>query len=243
MKKTKRIWVAGLIACAAFAANAALIHSYDFAGTNPLADDTGSVDLVNNGGATINSGGYATLDGSDDFLAAPVQHSGNYTVSVWFRFSTINGSVLANRGVQTFSAEKWSMTAGDGIWTTDAKNSSEKADLVGGTAANEWHLATFQADGANFGYWMDGNDYVSISTVFTANSKMETLHLGLDYKDTRNFAGDIADVRMYNDVDWSNTLQDAAYVAGPSLVPEPATMGLVGLAGLALVFLRRRMRA
>ncbi|MFT5836647.1 MAG: hypothetical protein ACI9ZV_000143 [Candidatus Azotimanducaceae bacterium] len=105
------------------------IHSYDFSSDAPLADDSGSLDLTNSGGAMFGSEGslsYASFDGIDDFLyfggfngnESPINNTDDidaqtYTVSLYFRTSTWAQSdevgIVSSAGAQSSPKGYWGL--------------------------------------------------------------------------------------------------------------------------------------
>ena len=98
---------------------------------------------------------------------------------------------------------------------------------------NQWHFVVAQRRGDLAELWIDG---VLDGTAFVSGSIFNTADLAIGSKDTFDddfLNGSLDDVRIYE-----GSLSEQEIQALHAAIPEPATLGLLGLGALGL--LRRR---
>ena len=248
-----------LLLCLAFAGfvNAGLIAHYDFT-DGDLTDNevSASYTLTHINTVTsqviINPDGSAGFSGNDadkSYLEAPAYGAtgvANFTVSFWWKTSS-----LAQGSYQgLFSNDD----AGVGFsWQLDNSGSdmrfisSGKPNLTypeSSLAADTWyHTVIRKEGGAGDNYtqvYMTAMGTGSPLLVMNQNANpggLNEFRLGVNRNSDSLFQMDMSNVKIYND----STVDLGVLLAeGPQLVPEPSSIVLLSLGGLALLIRRKR---
>jgi hypothetical protein len=225
-------------------ASATLVSQYEFEGN--FNDSWGGHDGDPRGDATIlydadRGGNVLSLDGDGDAVATPAIGSlDEFTIAMWITAETLGSGAAkislfstpygADAGLQIQSrAQKLQVLVGKGAGS--GINKIDGSPL----ALNDWiHLAvTFKSD--ELAGYINGE--LDVSQVLTAApaANVGAAYIGnwLNTSDVfvRGFTGKMDDVRIYDEA-----LSAAQIMA---IVPEPATIALLGLGGLALIRRRR----
>jgi hypothetical protein len=205
-------------------------------------------------GANGSTGSSANFpdNGHIDVPFSTALNPGSFTVTLWANAGSTGGfaSPLTSRddvaGPLTHGYILYNNNAGNwDFWTGDG-DSGWDSMAGGAVSTNTWsHLAiTYDAGTDSKSLWIDGvlsaSDNVPQSgpTQYSPNGTLESenLHIGSGQDDGNNFFfnGNIDDVTI-----WDEALDGAAIqnIMNNS-IPEPTSLGLLSLAGLAL--LRRR---
>lgn len=233
-----------LIACCGMLdAHATLIAGYDFLGANPLEDKVGSFDLTQRGTvafgtegsfsfATFTAAGNLVYNTASTFSAAP------YTISTWIRGTQQSlGDAWAVNGNGDFDVEL------DGSNRTDSASNNNKVSF-GDLTDNTWNLLTIEVESTSqINIWLN-DDAVASTSAASLSGNLNDFMLGTGRFDfpnvTGTFTGNIGGVRIFSG-DFTEAEHDALFAAGgPIAIPEPSAFALMGLAGLAAMFFRRR---
>jgi hypothetical protein len=230
---------------------AGLIHQWKFDGNalDSVGTNHGSISGATN--ATGVLGGALKFDGINDYVALPqlAVKTQQFTVAAWAnQLGRGGGTDQVN---QIFSQRHY--TSGDNypVISLHSEAAVEQSSLYSGAAIrsdhgsaqtliaswqpyNEWHHYAMTVSNDYFIFYIDGQEMARSNNYQNGDfsSISQGVFIGKAYysgTDRRFFNGLIDDVRVYDSV------LSAAEVR--ALVPEPATLMLVGLGGL---FLRRK---
>lgn len=224
------------------AAQAGLIHSFNFSPDAPLIDDVANVELTQVGNVAFSPEGFATFDGSGGHLWAEALNSlgGVYTVSFWIRSDDYApGEEDKSPGIMTatdenpFALGNWGVTLRRNTIRFGGKALEQGAvsqDLLKEPVPGMWQLITLKFNGIDgSGAWVNEELFVEFESLHAkegdprpAFKDIVRLIIGSDFAGKISFIGDIADIRIYDDVEWTDAKQVEAYQAGPKLgAPAP----------------------
>jgi len=218
---------------------------------NAAASEPGPV--VGNWLATFASGGLGEVegviagDGAVDFQwqrssarASTVPTSSSFTMEAWFKTdpakSTPGGTIvsLTEDGVVSDAFE---MYIKDGVLKMHFRNGFSTAYPAGTTAVvdAQWHHVAMVCTPGHASLYLDGaaTPEIDVAVSQSWNGVVDTLRIGGRDRNTSLFVGALDEVAVYN-----TALSPAQITAHYDAVPEPATLGLLALGGLA--GLRRR---
>ena len=196
--------------------------------------------------------GAVQLDGVDGWVDTPtigVAGAGARTIAAWIKIDGNYGDAIVSWG------DSWSQGYLGGRFTFKINNNSGelRAEIGGGYAVgtgivtdNQWHhvaLTTTAGDGdtANVKFYIDGvlDGVSAFGNANPIDSEAAEISIGgsvVPSYPTGNtaffFNGSLADVRVYDE-----QLDQAAIAA---IIPEPATMLLLGLGGIGLVSRKKK---
>ncbi len=219
------------------------IHSYNFSGPSPVADQAGTLDLTEFGSSLVyDSTGFVTCDGnSASYLEAGAVSETAYTVSFWFRIdsSSTNQSNYSAIIASDQGGDNGSFQIGfnGGKLRVDGKKAGGGGFAVVMAQAtaitvDTWHLVTMMVDPAatdKIQLWF--NDTPAILSPHELGS-MAKMALGINRNRSIAFDGDIADVRIYDsNTVWDDTTQASTFAAGLTANTPVSTGTLVQLIG------------
>ena len=239
------IWVMALAAVLAPAAQAGLIGLYAF-------DDGTAQNQVSGAGALPDlnvhnvtfAGGSATFDATSDYLELPVAlGSGPFTIYIDATYDpypndpNLAVSQLANAASPNvdFFIQQFPGTSNDaGFYNGEGLGTY----VVNGSFDGSEHRIAITWDGSTLGNFFDGTLQTATvggtlpdidGSVVRFGDRTGNDHIGM--------TGTVREIRIYDEALSEDQLRSV------SVVPEPASMGLLALGGLALCRRRRRRRA
>jgi hypothetical protein len=219
-------------------ASAASVARWSFdEGSGSTAYDSVGVNHGTVYGATWTSGfigGALSFDGVDDYVRIPdsdtLDITGDLTVAAWVK------TTLSGRPTKIFS-NLCEVSPHDGYALEETYNGKvrfycQEAELISNTTVNNgaWRHIAATLSGTMATIYIDG--FLDVSgTVNVPNANNVDQAIGASYSPYYFFDGVIDDVRIYNHALSVSEIR--------ALIPEPATIFLLGLGALGLLRNRR----
>ena len=268
MKRVKFVIMAGLLVCVCGIANAAMVHQYTFNTDNQAEDLVGTADLTLNGTASV-SGGALVLPGGGTRvnnasatgaalteLASTINGTDALTIEIWFTQSETHDwskLFMAGSGAETNYMDITPRRGNDGnVSSCSCRNGTEvNVKTPGDPISNNqpyymacvWdetneQLSIYRAQAGNMASavtattsWTGGDLAALVFNEFYLGSAV--------YFGDGDYVGQIDEFRIY-DTALSASEMEASLTAGPTVVPEPATLAILGL-GTLLIGRRKRI--
>ncbi len=257
----------GIVAVAAFAAtsaSAALVSRYSFDETSgtTVSDSVGGFHGTLNGEAVFDGSGSAVLNGTSGTYVslnpASLSGLGAVTLDAWFTYS------VPNDNVHLFSIDNGGGTGSGGSYLRLNVHSSDPGPFIeaiqgwGGNktvddvslAQNQEVHVTVVYDGVNNyeALYVDGALAFELagdaSTVKALSGyPMDVFTLGRSpwvNSGDPNLVGSINEFRVFDGALTAGEIQTYDTL-GSQVIPEPATIGLIGVFGAGMLFVRRRL--
>lgn len=245
----RNVWAICLVvAVVAGAVNAELISHWTFNETSgPLAQDSAGTNdgLVFGAGWTDGKvDGALNFNGTSDYVDVGDQDSldfgatDSFTITAWIKTTKIESGIVYKRGIDRLQGpfvEGYGFRVHDGGLYFVIEGADSIGSGIFGTQTvsdDVWHhvVAVRNTNTDKISLYVDGIlDGTPVTDTTTASLETDKPlfigQIGSDYTDAL-FAGKIDDVQIYN-----HALSQAEITA---LVPEPATLAMLGLGGLLL---------
>ncbi len=242
----------------------ALLHRWSF-NDGTANDSIGTAHGTLNGSAAIIDG-RLSLDGIDDFVrtSATSQTITNKTLVAWVSLADLeqraggvltlqtgNGATFDSITYAERTAEQW-MSGSNGFLRSGAANNGGASETV--TEPGEIMIAIAYGPGGRIDIYREGLLYATYLTsgpfAYPGGSSdvlMGLRHTGAGGGEAPFWAGFINEARIYGDALSAQQIAEL-YALGPNqlqqaAIPEPATLGLLMLASLALAGKRRNKQA
>jgi hypothetical protein len=224
-------------------ASAALIAHYKL---SDASDETGNHNGTAYGSPTYSAGRFGNainLNGTDQYISAPDDAAFDVTdmsLSLWLKTTDVSGTYRTMIGKPGVTGVRFHTDAGEGLfWWPAAAGTGWENEQDLGYADGEWHhfVATFKGSTSAMEVYLDNSLVTPDWSGGTATHVEYTntpLYIGSDAGTTNFVTGMMDDVGIFSHVLSSSEI---SYFYGNE-IPEPATIALLGLGGLAL--LRRR---
>jgi len=236
-------------------ASAGLVAHYEFdsnfsdsSGNNNHGNGFGSPLLVPGAPLGLNADGAIQLNGLGDYIEIPNSESLNITgneitLASWVYFDDVGGppEIVISKGADNsvhkspyFLYGMHILTGGTArFWLTLEGNVRVNVTSASPLESGIWYHLAGVYDGSDITLYVNGEASNAKGVGGGNITGLDTvLRLGTNGGLTEQMAGRIDDVRIY-----SHALSVEEIAA---IVPEPATIGLLGLGGLAMLGIRRK---
>ena len=235
MKKSIFVVFVSILLLAGFS-NAGLVAHYEF--ESNANDSAGTNHGVFGGDAHIVSdpqrGNVLSLDGVNDYMIANdssvLDFPSGFSLCAWINaVDTRDGRIIYR--YDPTSGDGYSLTVWNAeeryavrIWDNDvSKYANNDNDII----PNQWmHVAAVRDNSGLMQIYLNGVPQLSTENFANPIDSSGNLFIGVDYALDKDFCGMIDDVRIYNHA--------LSYEEIAAIVPEPATLLLLGLGGLVL---------
>lgn len=203
---------------------------------SPGAPTLGSTAALSYNGGPTGNGNYAAAVGTT------VIPTDNFAIELWARsdnpnqpftdlFSTGNNAQNGSLRIHTDPSGNWAASLHNVAWIGGASGAGQPVTV------NEWtNLAVIRSNGISTFYINGIAQAGAIGSVPFIS--LPDFHLGVRPGGASAFAGDLDEVRIFS---FNPSTDNPVAALSVNAIPEPATAGLVLLAGLALA--RRKQRA
>lgn len=207
---------------------------WNFGGAGMATDGSGSFVLAGDGGTTtrkVPKKGTVNADPLNDLYATPLSGSDTYTIEMTFSAWDLTGAT---------TGDGMNFKALDATGTMVALLQLEKDSDT--TARLRW--ASGNSSYRNYAVALTGSSTtISIDFNMADGTAEYFLNGGNEYTFSgQTYAGNIGNMTLVKNGTWSTAASSIAIDSmGLSVIPEPATLGLLSMTGLMLV-VRRRFR-